>query len=80
MTTVAHLLRQRIGDHNPGYHFEGRIYSWDQVVTQSAIRASILNDLLDPEKPRHVGILLENTPDYLFWIGGAALAMLVVRR
>ena len=74
MTTVAHLLRRRIGDHNPGYHFEGRTYSWDQVVTQSAIRASILNDLLDPEKPRHVGILLENTPDYLFWIGGAALA------
>ena len=24
--------------------------------------------------PFHVGVLLDNTPEYLFWIGGAALA------
>lgn len=73
MSTVASLLRARIGDTHPGYIFEGRTYSWDEVVSQSAIRASILNDLFADGRPPHVGILLENTPEYLFWIGGAAL-------
>jgi fatty-acyl-CoA synthase len=73
MSTVASLLRARVGDAHPGYIFEGRTYSWDEVVSESAIRASILNGLLDDGRPPHVGILLENTPEYLFWIGGAAL-------
>jgi fatty-acyl-CoA synthase len=73
MSTVASLLRARVGDTHPGYIFEGRTYSWDEVVSESAIRASILNGLLDDGRPPHVGILLENTPEYLFWIGGAAL-------
>ena len=73
MSTVASLLRARVGDTHPGYIFEERTYSWDEVVSESAIRASILNGLLDDGRPPHVGILLENTPEYLFWIGGAAL-------
>jgi fatty-acyl-CoA synthase len=73
MSTVASLLRARVGDTHPGYIFEGRTYSWDEVVSESAIRASILNGLLADGRPPHVGILLENTPEYLFWIGGAAL-------
>ena len=73
MTTVASLLRARKGDQNAGYIFEGHTYTWDQVVSESAIRASILAELLSDDRPPHVGILLENTPDYLFWIGGAAL-------
>jgi fatty-acyl-CoA synthase len=73
MSTVASLLRARVGDIHPGYIFEGRTYSWDEVVSESAIRASILNGLLADGRPPHVGILLENTPEYLFWIGGAAL-------
>lgn len=73
MSTVAHLLRDRIGDDHPGYTFEGRTYSWDEVVAESARRAAILDTSLDPTRPKHVGVLLENTPDYLFWIGAAAL-------
>ena len=73
MSTVASLLRARVGDIHPGYIFEGRTYSWDEVVSESAIRASILDGLLADGRPPHVGILLENTPEYLFWIGGAAL-------
>lgn len=73
MTTVSSLLRARVGDTHPGYIFEGRTYSWDEVVSESAIRASILDGLLADGRPPHVGILLENTPEYLFWIGGAAL-------
>jgi fatty-acyl-CoA synthase len=73
MTTVASLIRARKGDLHAGYIFEGRTYTWDDVVSESAIRASILTELLSDDRPPHVGILLENTPEYLFWIGGAAL-------
>ena len=73
MTTVASLIRARRGDQHAGYIFEGRTYTWDEVVSESAIRASILAELLSDDRPPHVGILLENTPEYLFWIGGAAL-------
>ena len=73
MTTVASLIRARKGDQHAGYIFEGRTYTWDEVVSESAVRASILAELLSDDRPPHVGILLENTPDYLFWIGGAAL-------
>jgi hypothetical protein len=73
VTTVASLIRGRKGDQHAGYIFEGRTYTWDEVVSESAVRASILNELLVADRPPHIGILLENTPDYLFWIGGAAL-------
>ena len=73
MSTVADLLRARVGDHNVGYVFEGRTWTWDEVVRESSTRAAMLRDLLDPERPPHVGVLLENVPDYLFWIGAAAL-------
>lgn len=73
MSTVAHLLLARLGDTHAGYTFEGTTYSWNDVVIESARRAAILQSSLDPTRPKHVGVLLENTPDYLFWIGAAAL-------
>ena len=73
MSTVSWLRRARVGDSHPGYIFEGHTYTWDEVVSESAARASILSELMVDGRPPHVGVLLENTPDYLFWIGGAAL-------
>ncbi|MFM1752967.1 MAG: hypothetical protein RL119_1929 [Actinomycetota bacterium] len=73
MSTVAQLFRDRVGDGHAGYTFEGTTYSWDAVVKESAQRAAILQNSLDPTRPKHVGVLLENTPDYLFWVGAAAL-------
>jgi fatty-acyl-CoA synthase len=34
----------------------------------------LIGELVDPGRPPHVGVLLENVPEYLFWAGGAALA------
>lgn len=78
VVTVASLLRARLGDDHPGYVFEERRWSWDEVVRQSAIRAAVLDELVDRTSaapgPRHVGVLLENEPEYLFLAGGAAFA------
>jgi fatty-acyl-CoA synthase len=76
--TVASLLRARIGDEHPGYVFGEHQWTWDQVVTQSAVRAGALGALLGDATPRHVGVLLENGPEYLFLIGGAALAGITI--
>ena len=73
MSTVADLLRARFGDDHAGYVFEGVTVSWDDVVRESTRRAAYLKANLDPDAKPHVGVLLENTPEYLYWIGAAAL-------
>lgn len=73
MSTVADLLRARFGDDHAGYVFEGVTVSWDDVVRESTRRAAYLEANLDPDAKPHVGVLLENTPEYLYWIGAAAL-------
>jgi len=73
VSTVADLLRARFGDDHAGYVFEGVTVSWDDVVRESTRRAAYLEANLDPDAKPHVGVLLENTPEYLYWIGAAAL-------
>ena len=50
-----------------------RTWSWDEVVRESLLRGAVLRRL-GLAHPAHVGLLLENTPEHAFWIGGAALA------
>ena len=71
--TVASLLRARRHDQHPGYVFDDRVYTWAEVVQQSIERAAVLDELLPAASPRHVGVLLDNEPEYLFLAGGAAL-------
>jgi fatty-acyl-CoA synthase len=70
--TVAELLLARVGDTHPGYICDDAVFTWDDVVRESMERARRLLTMLDPSKPMHIGVLLDNTPEYLFWAGGAA--------
>src|SRR5437764_843211 len=74
--TVAELLVARADDDHPGLLFEDRAWSWREVVAESARRASLAVALRRPG-PLHVGVLLENGPEYLFWLGAAALSGVV---
>ncbi len=86
--TVADLLLARRDDQAVALHFEDRTWSWAQVVEESARRAQLAEELLGPPGPipsatdhgarRHVGVLLDNVPEYLFWMGGAALGRATV--
>jgi fatty-acyl-CoA synthase len=76
-STAAGLVRQRGDDDHPGILFESEEWSWRQVVAEAEIRASLLADLRQ-EGPFHVGVLLENIPEYIFMLAGAALAGAVV--
>ena len=77
MTTAAALVRQRGDDDHRGLLFEGNQWSWRQVVAESEHRAALLTTLRRPG-PFHVGVLLENTPEYLFFLAGAAMVGAVV--
>ncbi|HWJ68155.1 MAG TPA: AMP-binding protein [Nocardioides sp.] len=79
-TTFADVLRAREGDARTALLFEDRSWTWDEVVRESAVRAAALADLAPRTEGRqvHVGVLLENVPDFVFWIGAGALAGAVV--
>lgn len=80
METFTEIVLSRRGDDAVGLRFEGQDWTWGQVVDESAARAALLTELVPPPDGRqvHVGVLLENVPDFVFWIGGGALAGAVV--
>lgn len=75
--TVADLLLAREGDPSPGIIADGELWTWSDVVDAARVRAAVLDELVEG-RTRHVGVLLENVPDYVFVLGGAALASAVV--
>jgi fatty-acyl-CoA synthase len=77
VSTAAQLVRLRAEDDSIGVLFEGRQWTWRHVVAEAELRAELLLSLRQ-EGPFHIGVLLENTPEYLFLLAGAALAGAVI--
>jgi fatty-acyl-CoA synthase len=71
--TIAELLLARAGDDNTALLFEDQRWSWRELVWEAATRSALMRQLRPQERPWHVGVLLENTPEYIFLIAGAAL-------
>ncbi|HZQ87755.1 MAG TPA: AMP-binding protein, partial [Acidimicrobiales bacterium] len=71
--TVAAMLAARAADAHVGLLFGDRAWTWAEVVAASAERAAVAAELRR-DGPFHIGVLLENGPEYVFWLGGAALA------
>jgi fatty-acyl-CoA synthase len=71
--TIAGLLLARAEDDNTALLFEDQRWSWRELVREAAGRSAMLRELRPPGRPWHVGVLLENTPEYIFLIAGAAL-------
>src|SRR5207244_11731874 len=73
MTTISALLRARAGDERQGLLYEDDAWTYDELVAESAARASFLLANRQPG-PFHVGVLLDNVPEFPMWLGGAAFA------
>lgn len=69
--TIARLFASRVDDGHRGIVTDDRAWSWAEVVAAAAERAAVLHDL--GVAGRHVGVLLENVPEYAFLLGAAAL-------
>jgi steroid-22-oyl-CoA synthetase len=69
----AEVLAARADDDHPAIFFEDDSITYRTFLEEAATRAALLGEARR-EGPFHVGVLLENVPEYLYWIGGAALA------
>ncbi|MBM3658088.1 MAG: AMP-binding protein [Actinobacteria bacterium] len=73
MATVAEHLVKHAGNTRVAIRFEDQEWTWDEYVRACAQRAAYLVDHLPAGAPPHVGVLLDNTPEYLMWLGATAL-------
>jgi fatty-acyl-CoA synthase len=62
LPTVADLLAPLVDIDDRGVHFEDSFVSWRDHLRQGAAVAAALRARLEPSRPPHVGVLLENTP------------------
>ena len=73
MTSVATLLAARAEDDRVGVMDGDGRWTWRQAIEEGATRGALARSLFGDRKP-HVGLLLPNGAEYLFWLNGAALA------
>ncbi|MFI6286543.1 AMP-binding protein [Streptomyces sp. NPDC051018] len=72
--TVAELVQRQWGDHRVGLRDRSRVLSHHQVASGAAARAALLVDLVPRGAEPHLGVLLDNTPEFPLWLSAAALA------
>src|ERR1700722_7329305 len=73
MDTISEMIRARAEDDSPGLVTSDRSWSWAETVRRSSERAALAGDLMRPGPP-HVCVLLDNIPEFSFWLGATALA------
>ncbi|KID30596.1 acyl-CoA synthetase (AMP-forming)/AMP-acid ligase II [Prauserella sp. Am3] len=75
--TVTDLLTAHAHDTRPGLRFCDASWTWGEVVSASAVRGAVLQDLLRNHRPGggppHIGLLADNGPEFAFLLGGSAL-------
>lgn len=76
VATFADIIRTRVGDEHTALLFENQSWTWQQVLDEAAVRSALLADLVPSpgERQAHVGVLLDNVPDFIFWITAAGLS------
>jgi fatty-acyl-CoA synthase len=77
---VATLLRRNVVEHGdlPALRFGEQVWTHRELVAEAERFAALFSGRLHPDRPPHVGVLLDNTPDYVFALCGAALSGSVV--
>jgi fatty-acyl-CoA synthase len=64
---------KRADDPSTALLFEDESWSYAQLAREAAARASLLSSLPRFEPP-HIGVLLDNVPEFVFWLAAAALS------
>ncbi len=71
--TVQQLLLANADRDDPGLRFEDRSWTWREYIAESRARAAAISGEADPDRPLHVGVLLQNTPEMAMAIAAGAL-------
>jgi fatty-acyl-CoA synthase len=77
LPTVTALLNPLIDVDDRGVYFEDAFTSWRDHIRYGAAVAATLRQRLDPTRPPHVGVLLQNTPFFSAVLVAAALTGIV---
>lgn len=75
--TVTALLRPLAEIDDRGVYFEDSFTSWRAHLRDAAALVATLRERLDPARPPHVGVLLENTPFFSAVLVAAGLSGIV---
>jgi fatty-acyl-CoA synthase len=62
----------------PALRFGDRVWTHAELLLEAERFAEMYRARLDPDRPLHVAVLLDNTPDYAFALCGAGLVGVVV--
>lgn len=71
--TVRDLLLARAEQDTPALLTHDRWWTWRELVADASARATAVSRLLDPLRPPHVGLLMDNTPEMLLGLAAAGL-------
>jgi fatty-acyl-CoA synthase len=77
LPTVAGLLTPLVDVDDRGVYFEDSFTSWRNHIKHGAAVAAALRARLDPGRPPHVGVLLQNTPFFSAVLVAAGLTGIV---
>lgn len=72
-TSIADLIRSRQGDNNIALYNDEQSWTHQQMLELYAQRAAYILDNRQ-QGPLHVGILLENVPEYPMWLGACGIS------
>lgn len=75
--TVTQLLVPLVDIADRGVYFEDSFTSWRDHLRQGAAIAAALRERLDPGRPPHVGVLLQNTPFFSAMLVAAGMSGIV---
>lgn len=70
--TVRDQLRRHADSDSVAIRYEDTVISWRDYLAGADARAGVVTGMLDGSRPRHVGTLLENTPEMLYALAAGA--------
>ncbi|MBV8861000.1 MAG: long-chain-fatty-acid--CoA ligase [Mycobacterium sp.] len=77
LPTVTDLLKPLVEVDDRGVYFEDSFTSWREHLRHGAAVTAALYERLDPTRPPHVGVLLENTPIFSAILVAAGMSGIV---
>ncbi len=72
MPTFAEHIRNRVNDDRVALMFDDQRWTYSEWVAACCARAALFESLRVAGPP-HIGVLLDNTPEFTMWLGAAAL-------